>query len=140
MSKGYLVFVLNAHLPFVRHPGNRQIIEESWLNEAISETYLPLLRVFNKLDQDNVPFCVTISISPTLASMLSDELLQEKYVKYLQNRIELGKKEVKRTSFDPVFNKLAKMYLASNLENENDFNELYRGNILKGFKGFLHSC
>ncbi len=134
MHSGYLMFVFNAHLPFVRHPAYERFVEESWLNEAVSETYLPLLRVFNRLDQDDVPYCVTVSISPTLASMLSDELLQERYIKYLQNRIALGEKEIKRTSFDPVFNRLAKMYHAANLENYNDFVELYRCNILKGFK------
>ena len=50
MQKGYLLFVLNAHLPFVRHPAYERFVEESWLNEAVSETYLPLLRVFNRLD------------------------------------------------------------------------------------------
>lgn len=134
MANGYLTLVLNAHLPFVRHPSCENIVEENWLNEAISETYLPLLRVFNRLDSENIPFSITLSISPTLAAMLSDELIQERYVKYLNRRIKLGEKEIERTSFDPVFNRLAKKYHASNLENLNDFVNLYRNNILKGFK------
>ena len=134
MHSGYLMFVLNAHLPFVRHPNYEKFIQETWLNEAISETYLPMLRAFNSLDNDDVPFSVTISISPTLATMLSDELLQERYVKYLQDRINLGEKEIKRTMFDPVFNKLAKMYQLANHLNHRDFVETYNFNILKGFK------
>lgn len=134
MEKGYLMFVLNAHLPFVRHPAYEQFVEESWLNDAISETYLPLLRVFNQLENDGVPFCITMAISPTLSAMLSDELLQERYVKYVKKKINLGKREVERTSFDPVFNKLAKMYYKIDLENYEDFTELYKCNILKGFK------
>ena len=41
--KGYLSFVLHAHLPYVRHPESEEYIEERWLFEAISETYIPLL-------------------------------------------------------------------------------------------------
>ena len=134
MRDGYLMFVLNAHLPFVRHPDYEKFIQETWLNEAISETYLPLLRVLNSLDNDNVPFCITFSISPTLAAMFSDELLQERYVKYLKNRVDLGEKEIKRTLFDPVFNKLAKMYHSANLLNYTDFVDTYKCNILRGFK------
>ena len=75
-----------------------------------------------------------MAISPTLASMLTDELLQERCVKYLENRIELGIKEVERTSFDPVFNKLAKMYLENYRTAYKEYVELYRCNILKGFR------
>ena len=41
--QGYLAIVLHAHLPFVRHPEYEDFLEEDWLFEAISETYLPLL-------------------------------------------------------------------------------------------------
>jgi len=34
-----------AHLPFVRHPESDYVLEEEWLYEAITETYIPLLRV-----------------------------------------------------------------------------------------------
>ena len=38
---GYLALVLHAHLPYVRHPEHPQFLEEDWLYEAITETYLP---------------------------------------------------------------------------------------------------
>ena len=43
--KGYLSLILHAHLPFVRHPEHETFLEENWLFEAITETYLPLLQV-----------------------------------------------------------------------------------------------
>ena len=49
-EKGYLSIVLHAHLPYVRHPEAETYIEERWLFEAISETYLPLLMNFQKLE------------------------------------------------------------------------------------------
>ena len=49
MNPGYISLALHAHLPFVRHPEHEIFLEENWLFEAISETYLPLLRMFNRL-------------------------------------------------------------------------------------------
>ncbi|MCK5201706.1 MAG: DUF1957 domain-containing protein, partial [Spirochaetales bacterium] len=92
MSKGYLGFVLHAHLPFVRHPKYERFLEEDWLFEAISETYLPLLRMFTCLMSDGIKFKLTFSISPTLSAMLTDDLLMKRYIKYVENRIELGEK------------------------------------------------
>ena len=54
--KGYVCFVLHAHLPFVHHPENDTYLEEQWLFEAISETYIPLLLMFEKLQKENVDF------------------------------------------------------------------------------------
>ena len=48
-KKGYVSFVLHAHLPFIHHPESDDYLEESWLYEAISETYIPLLRNFKKI-------------------------------------------------------------------------------------------
>ena len=46
MALGYVALVLHAHLPFVRHPESDYVLEEEWLYEAITETYVPLLNVF----------------------------------------------------------------------------------------------
>ena len=40
-----LALVLHAHLPFVRHPEHDHFLEETWLFEAVTETYLPLIQV-----------------------------------------------------------------------------------------------
>jgi 1,4-alpha-glucan branching enzyme len=78
--KGYVALVLHAHLPFVRHPEHDEFLEEDWLYEAITETYLPLLEAFERLAHDGVPFRVTMTLSPPLVSMLRDELLVGRYV------------------------------------------------------------
>ena len=97
-EKGYVSFVLHAHLPFVHHPESEHYLEEEWLFEAISETYLPLLTNFNKLVEEGVDFRITMSMTPPLLNMLDNKLLQKRYVKYLKKHIELSKKEIKRTS------------------------------------------
>jgi 1,4-alpha-glucan branching enzyme len=134
--KGYLGFILHAHLPFVRHPEYERFLEEDWLFEAISETYLPLLRMFNRLKSDGVSFRLTLSVSPTLSDMLADNLLQKRYIMHLQRLIELGEKEVERCTGDPDYAPLAEMYLDLYRTNLKDFNETYRGNILTAFRAF----
>ncbi len=93
-KKGYVSFVLHAHLPFIHHPESDDYLEESWLYEAISETYIPLLQNFQKLVDEGVKFRITMSITPTLLSMLDNKLLQKKYINYLNQLIELSEKEI----------------------------------------------
>ena len=87
MEKGYLSLILHAHLPFVRHPEYPEFLEEDWLSEAITETYIPLIDVFDKLIDEGINFRITMSLTPPLISMLTDELLQSRYVRYLEKRI-----------------------------------------------------
>ncbi|HVE85747.1 MAG TPA: 1,4-alpha-glucan branching protein domain-containing protein [Myxococcales bacterium] len=107
---GSLCIVLHAHLPFVRHPEHEDFLEEDWLYEAISETYLPLLLVLDQLVEDRVPFRLTMTLSPTLVSMLGDELLVSRYGRRLDRLCDLAGKEVARTSPDPTFGPLARFY------------------------------
>ena len=83
--KGYVSFVLHAHLPFIHHPESDDYLEEQWLFEAISETYIPLLRNFKKLVDEKVEFRITMSMTPPLLWMLDNKLLQKKYIHYLIN-------------------------------------------------------
>ena len=97
-ARSYLALVLHAHLPFVRHPEHERFLEEDWLYEAITESYLPLLQTFEALAADSVPFRVTLSVSPTLASMLADPLLQRRYLGYLTRLRELARQEARRNA------------------------------------------
>ena len=109
--KGYVSFVLHAHLPFVHHPESENYLEEEWLFEAISETYIPLLTNFKKLEEEKVDFRVTMSLTPPLLSMLDNKLLQKRYIKYLKKHIELCEKEVVRTKDNQKINTLSHYYL-----------------------------
>ena len=102
-NPGYLSFVLHAHLPFVRHPEYRTFLEERWLFEAISETYLPFLKMCRRLADDGIQYRLTVSISPTLSAMLTDELLQNRYVEHLLRLIDLSDYEIKRNAGDDAY-------------------------------------
>jgi len=135
MNKGYLCIVLHSHLPFVRHPEHEDFLEEDWFYEAITETYIPLILVFERLINDKVDFRITASLTPTLISMFCDPLLQERYLKHINQLIELAHKEVERTRWQPQFNNLAQMYLARFYEARSVF-ERYDRNLTVAFRGF----
>jgi len=110
MAQGFLALILHAHLPYVRHPEYEYSLEEKWFFEAITECYMPLLMVFEKLAEERIDFRLTFSLSPTLLAMLEDPLLRERYRQYLQRLQELARLEEERTAGDPDFAPLARLY------------------------------
>jgi len=139
MPLGYLALVLHAHLPFVRHPEFEDFLEEDWLYEAITETYIPFLEMMDGLERDGADWRLTMSITPPLAAMLADPLLQYRYVRHIDNLILLASKEVERTKWQPEFNHLAHMYLQKFQRSRDVFVKQYHNNLLTGFRRFFES-
>lgn len=135
-KQGILSIVLQAHLPYVRHPEYDWFLEENWLFEAISETYIPLIRMLENLDRDQIPFRVTLSISPTLGTMLADELLQERYIKHIDGLIQLCEAEIKRLKGNKEQLPLAEMYHSLYTEVRERFCERYERDLLAQFRHF----
>src|SRR5438034_499965 len=108
--QGYLSLVLHAHLPFVRHPEHEKFLEEIWLFEAITESYVPLLQLLQGWQRDGMETPLTLTLTPTLCSMLLDPLLQSRYRRHLDGLIELAEKEVQRTHWEKPFQELALFY------------------------------
>jgi 1,4-alpha-glucan branching enzyme len=136
MEKGYLALILHAHLPFVRHPEYEEFLEERWLFEALTETYIPLLEILEGLLKDRVEFSLTLNLSPSLCNMMSDGLLQERYIRYLNKMIELSEKEVERTRFDSRFHKLALMYYHRFSHTKDKFLNVYKRDLISQFKKY----
>jgi 1,4-alpha-glucan branching enzyme len=136
MVKGYLSLIFHAHLPFVRHPEHDDFLEEDWLYEAITETYIPLIKVLEGLIRDNIPYRITMSITPTLISMLEDDLLQSRYINHIEKLIELAEKEMARNRSHPQFLKLAIMYHKRFMEARTIFVTKYKKNLITAFKKF----
>ena len=135
MPTGYFSLVLHAHLPFVRHPEYPEFLEEDWLFEAITEVYLPLIFIFQRLHEANAAPRLAINVSPPLCEMLADELLQSRYTRHLENLLELARKEVERTQNEATeFAGVAKMY-AENLGTALYlWNERYGRDLVSAFR------
>ena len=131
---GYVALHLHAHLPFVRHPEFEDFLEEDWLYEAISETYLPLLRVFDRATDEGIPFRVSLTMSPPLVAMLRDDLLMGRYAKRLDKLCELADKEVHRTRHDPTFHGLALHYRHEFNELRSLFHDRYKRDLVAAFR------
>ncbi|MDQ3266579.1 MAG: DUF1957 domain-containing protein [Myxococcota bacterium] len=131
---GYLSLVLHAHLPFVRHPEHEDFLEEDWFFEAITETYLPLLEAFDRLAAEGVPYRVTMTLTPTLVSMLRDELLVARYAQRLDRLNELAEKEVLRTRDDPQFAPVAAFYQEQLARMRRLFTDDYRQDLVGAFR------
>jgi 1,4-alpha-glucan branching enzyme len=132
--RGFVSLHLHAHLPFVRHPEHEDFLEEDWLYEAITETYLPLLRVFDRATDEGIPFRFSLTMSPPLVAMLRDDLLVGRYARRLDQLCELAEKEVHRTRHDPTFHGLAQHYRHEFFELRALYNDRYRRDLVAAFR------
>lgn len=133
MALGYLAIVLHAHLPYVRHPEYESFLEETWLFEAITEVYIPLLRVFEGLRDDGVDFRITLSISPPLLAMLQDDFLQRRYLAHLEHLTRLGDQEILRHHVDSRFLETARMYRRLLQETHDIYVNKYGRDLVSAF-------
>src|SRR5438132_2817943 len=134
MPRGYLCVLLHAHLPFVRHPEFEDSLEERWLFEALSETYLPLLRMLEARAEEGRRGRITISLSPTLLAMFEDPLLRHRYAHHLQRLIELAEREVTRTRRDARFHPVALHYRDRLRATLAQFEDRYRRDVTAAFR------
>jgi 1,4-alpha-glucan branching enzyme len=126
--------VLNAHIPFIRHPEQADCLQERLFFEAVSDTYIPLLEMFDRLDRDHVPFRMGISLSSTLCHMLSDSHLLKRYLAFTDKQIEFGAHELQ-----PPYNALSpavKHFYNRMVDKRVLFTERYEGNLLKVFENY----
>ncbi len=131
---GQLALILHAHLPFVRHPEHEHFLEEDWLFEAITESYIPLLQMMQRLVNDNVPFKLTMSITPTLCAMLQDELLRERYVRHLDLLIDLAIRERRRNRHHQELQQLAGFYFDIFSVSRRFFVDEWKCDLLSAFR------
>ena len=135
MPIGYFSLILHAHLPFVRHPEYPEFLEEDWLYEAITEVYIPLISIFERLYDAGAKPRLAMNISPPLCEMLADDLLQERYTRHLDNLIELSRKEFERVKAEDVeFYDVVEMYVEMLTNAKNLWENKYRRNLINAFR------
>lgn len=136
-----LAIVIVAHQPYVRYitrQGELPGPEYDILFSSISQTYLPIINLLYKFESEGISSKFSIVLSPTLCSMLSDELIQSQYIEWLDRCIALGKNEIERLSGNEALLKNARAQLAEAEKNRSDFAEKYHCNLVKQFARFEH--
>jgi 1,4-alpha-glucan branching enzyme len=139
MSSKKLGIVVAAHLPYVRHlceEGELPGPEYDLLFTSISQTYLPLVNLIKKLEEEGVKSKFSIVMTPTLCAMLDDTEIQNQYVEWLDRCIALGQKEIERVGKDSAKLKIAQDTLKKLQQNKEDFTQKYNCNLLKQFAEF----
>ncbi len=89
--KANVVFLLHAHMPYVRRNGDWPVGEE-WLLEAWAECYLPLLEMLRRMALEGWGR-LSITLTPILAEQLDDPYMQERFHQYLENKLRQCEEE-----------------------------------------------
>jgi 1,4-alpha-glucan branching enzyme len=110
VSEAYFCLALHAHLPYVRHPEHDVFFEESWLFEAVAETYAPIIWMLEDLAREGRRARLTMSLTPPLLHMLTDPLLVRRLKAYLDDRIGLAEKEISRARATDAERRLGEFY------------------------------
>lgn len=140
MADKKIVLLLNANQEYIRHIQDDDLKkyapEINGLFEAITNTYLPLLDMFERLESENVPFRIQMVMSPVLCTLLEDTVVQAQYVSFLDRAIALGEKEVKRNAKNKKVAALSAEILSHLKKCRTDFTERYLMRILPKFAEF----
>ena len=129
---GQLAIVLHAHLPYVRK-NEKNSLEEDWLFQAILECYIPLLQSIESSKNENpLNTKLTISLSPTLLSLLDNKQIQETFPSWIKTRNaflnELPQKE-----------KNASAFLMKNLNEKYLYWQKCSGKLIEKFRALYKS-
>jgi 1,4-alpha-glucan branching enzyme len=133
MAKNSLVLHINMHQDYFSLSDECADTRFNQLFNAITYSYMPLLNMFANLEADGIPFAINMTISPSICSMLSDPVIQQMYIEWLDKLIILGEAEVKRASEKPTKKLLAQKYLQYLKYTRRDFTETLNQNILSKF-------
>jgi 1,4-alpha-glucan branching enzyme len=130
-NTGYLGILLHAHLPFVNRREGPPSFEEKWLFEALTESYIPMIMSWEKLALEGVNFHLTLSLSPTLLSMLTDPAVIERYCQHLDRLKDLAEREVERTRQDSKFQEVATFYWDRIHQIDRRFKSIYHADLVR---------
>jgi 1,4-alpha-glucan branching enzyme len=134
---GSFTFVLHSHLPYVLSHG-RWPHGTDWLNEAMAETYIPILNVIGRLVDDGISPKITLGITPVLTEMLSNKGFHEEFVGYLENKIEAARADIAefKTIKEPGLAKVAKMWEDFYGGALDAFNNKYKRDVVTAFADY----
>lgn len=137
MPQKKLVLLLNANQEYIRHLQEEDVKkyapEINRLFEAVTDTYMPLLWMFEKLEEDMIPFRIQMVLPPVLCTLLEDTVVQAQYVEWLTRAELFCTKEVKRVSKNKKVQDLAQKRLEHIQKCRADFTERYSMRLVPQF-------
>lgn len=132
-----LAFIIKTYEDFIRTnedtPCACDKLKLNSLFECLSDSLIPLLAMFERLEADGIAFKLGLVLPPLLCSMLEDPKIQSLYVEFLEKRIALGKKELNRCKNDSKACELINLTIEKNKELKKRFTDNYESNLIKQF-------
>lgn len=136
MHSGNYILILHTHLPWVLHHGTWPHGID-WLNEAVTECYIPLLNIFNSLMDEGIYPKVTLDISPVLCEELEHPDFKQGFIDYCNEKIKAAgddEKQFKAWGWDDHHIYLTQYWQEWYTARKSDFLEKYNSSIIGALK------
>ncbi|MCR4580401.1 MAG: DUF1957 domain-containing protein [Treponema sp.] len=130
-----LSIIIKTSQDYIRHFGDFEKSNAILLNiffDNISDVYIPLLRMVNKLQSDGLKCRFGLVLPPLLCNLFADVTIQDSYIGYLEKRIILGQKELSRAEDDKV-REIIKATIEKYESLKKDFTEKYNKDLIAAF-------
>lgn len=125
------LFLFHFHLPYVYHIDGKYV-EENWYYQNLAESYIPFLMMMEELTSSGFSPHISVSISPVLYYMMENEIMVERFKKYIERILSLIDEEKAINSDESVQN-ILKLYEEKYIKTIEYFNR-YSGDIITPFK------
>jgi 1,4-alpha-glucan branching enzyme len=108
-----------------------------WLHEAAAETYLPLLRVLERLERDGIALHCNLNLSPILLEQLAHPVFHTEFPKYLERKIAAAREDEAYflSTGENLYAETARFWQSFFSEDLEQFEALGR-DIVSGFRAF----
>ena len=141
MSDKKLIFIIVAEQGFISTLQDENNDSLNPQNEilfgAITQTYIPLLNMLSKLENEKIPFKLSLVLSPVTCTLLKNEGIQRLYIEYLDRRIALGDEELERNKNDSQLLDLCRKQITAFQKCRVDFIDTYKQDLVAKFKEFV---
>ncbi|MBD3353853.1 MAG: DUF1957 domain-containing protein [Candidatus Lokiarchaeota archaeon] len=133
---GSFSFVLHSHLPWVLNHGIWPH-GTNWVNEAASETYIPILDELYKLLDDGYKPKLTIGLTPVLCEMLRHPSFKHSFLAYLDEKIDAAEhdnNDFTKNKYEKGRIRLTTWWIEFYNRIKDHYLNKYNADILSGFK------
>jgi 1,4-alpha-glucan branching enzyme len=127
-------------LTLVAHQNYNRASPEGFFTD-ITSTYIPLLEMFRRLEDENVPFACTIVFAPVTCALLADPSVREQYLSLLDKTIALGQHEADPSDSSSELTKtriLARQYLDDAVRARELFLDHCQGDLIAAFRPYIN--
>ena len=140
-----IAIIIKATQDYIRHSEadikkNKPILNLYF--ESISKVYIPLLNMLGSFEKEGLKVKIGLVLPPILCNLLSDDVLKDLYLSWLEQKNLLGAAELERNQGDEKITALIKEEIEANEKLKHDYENLYSKDLIKAFadkakKGYI---